>query len=139
MEKKRNKLVFKCLKQLDEQGYMTAMMMLISTLLLGFIFHLCHATMNERAFLDREEEQFKKHSLLVLGMKDTISYIQKTDVETTEKTFTYEEGTVHAAIQSSPSEVIYITLNGTTQNETKVFAMFQYNQTLKEVLEWSEG
>lgn len=139
MEKKRNRLVFKCLEQLDERGYMTAMMMLISTLLLGFIFHLCHATMNERAFLDREEEQFKKHTLLVLGMKDTILYIQKTGVETTEKTFTYEEGTVHAVIQSSPSEVIHITLNGTTQNETQVFALFQYNQTLKEVIEWSEG
>lgn len=95
--------------------------------------------MNERAFLDREEEQFKKQSLLVLGMKDTISYIRKTGFKTTEKTFNYEEGTVHATIQSSSSEMIYITLNGTTHNATQVYALFQYNQTLNEVVEWSES
>lgn len=139
MEKKRNKLAFRCLNLLDEKGYMTAMMMLLSTILLGFIFHLCYATMNERAFLDREEEQFKKQSLLVLGMKDTISYIRKTGVKTAEKTFIYDEGTVHATIQSSASDMIHITLNGTTQNATQVFALFQYNQTLNEVIEWSES
>jgi hypothetical protein len=139
MEKKRNKLVFKCLIDLDEQGYMTAMMMLVSTLLLAFVFHLCYVTMNERAFLDREEEQFKKQALLVLGMKDTISYIQKTGSVTTEKTFTYKEGSVRAVIQSSSSDVIHVTLSGTTQNATRVFALIQYNQTLQEVVEWSEG
>ena len=139
MEKRKNRFVFKCLEPLNEQGYMTAMMMLISTLLLGFVFHLWQLTANERAFLDREEEQFKKQSLLVLGMKDTISYIQKAGAKTTEKTFNYEEGTVRAAIQSSPSEIVHITLSGTTRNETHIFAVIQYNQTLHEVVEWSEG
>ena len=139
MEIKKSRFVFKCLEPLNERGYMTAMMMLISTLLLAFVFHLCQMTVNERAFLDREEEQFKKQSLLVLGMKDTISYIQKTGAKTTEKTFSYEEGTVRAAIQSSPSEIVHITLSGTTRNEAHIFAVFQYNQTLQEVVEWSEG
>ena len=139
MGTKKNRFVFKCLEPLNERGYMTAMMMLISTLLLAFVFHLCQLTANERAFLDREEEQFKKQSLLVLGMKDTISYIQKTGAKTTEKTFSYEEGTIRSTIQSSPSEVVTITLSGTTRNETPIFAVIQYNQTLHEVVEWSEG
>lgn len=117
---------------------MTAMMMMISTLLLGFVFHLWNVTQNERVFLDREEEEIKKQTLLVLGMKDTISYIQKTGGFSAERTFTYNEGTVRAVINSS-SDVLQITLSGTTDNGIRVAASFQYNQMMKQVVEWSEG
>ncbi|MFK3958481.1 competence type IV pilus minor pilin ComGG [Guptibacillus hwajinpoensis] len=138
MDRKKSALYFKCLINLNEKGYMTAMMMLISTLLLGFVFHLWNMTQNERVFLDREEEEIKKQTLLVLGMKDTISYIQKTGGSSAEKTFTYDEGTVRAVINAS-SDVLQITLSATTDNGIRVAASFQYNQMMKQVVEWSEG
>ncbi|WP_347549640.1 hypothetical protein ABFG93_19335 [Pseudalkalibacillus hwajinpoensis] len=91
----------------NEKGYITATMMLISTLVIGFVLHLCTITENERNFLDREEEELRKESLIVLGMKDTISYIQYQAIPLQNRTFSYQEGTIEAVIsRTSEHELI---------------------------------
>ena len=138
MEEGKNALFFKWQIVMDERGYMTAIMMLMSTLVLGFLLHLCFITESERGFLDQEEEQNRKESLLVLGMKDTISYIQKNGGLVNELTFTYEEGTITAFVQLVSTDVLQVTLNGGTRKGTRVVATFHYNQKKKQVIRWGE-
>ncbi|MGB7999639.1 MAG: competence type IV pilus minor pilin ComGG [Anaerobacillus sp.] len=117
---------------------MTALMMLMSTLVLGFLLHLFFITDSERGFLNQEEEQNRKESLLVLGMKDTISYIQKNGGLVNELTFTYEEGTITAFVQLVATDVLQVTLYGGTRKGTRVVATFHYNQKKKQVIRWGE-
>lgn len=138
MEKVRTALFSKLQMRLDELGYMTAMVMLMSTLTIGFILHLCTITENEREFLNREEEQDRKESLLVLGMKDTISYITKSGSITTEQTYTYEEGTVTSVISFQSTDELKVKLNGATQTGTRIAATFYYNVVKGKVTKWGE-
>ncbi len=138
MEEGKNALFFKWQIVMDERGYMTALMMLMSTLVLGFLLHLFFITDSERGFLNQEEEQNRKESLLVLGMKDTISYIQKNGGLVNELTFTYEEGTITAFVQLVATDVLQVTLYGGTRKGTRVVATFHYNQKKKQVIRWGE-
>ncbi len=134
----KNALFSKWQIVMDERGYMTAIMMLMSTLVFGFMLHLFLVTEGERGFLDQEEEQSRKESLLVLGMKDTISYIQKNEGALSEQRFTYEEGTITAFIQMVSADVLQVNLSGGTKRGTKVVATFHYNQNKNLVISWGE-
>ncbi|MBN8208248.1 hypothetical protein JI666_05760 [Bacillus sp. NTK071] len=138
MEKVRNVLFSRLQMRLNELGYMTAMVMLISTLTIGFILHLCTITENEREFLNREEEQDRKESLLVLGMRDTISYITKSGSTATEQTYSYEEGTITSVIYLQSTDELKIKINGATQTGTRIAATFYYNVVKGKVTKWGE-
>lgn len=117
---------------------MTATMMLMSTLLIGYVLHLCIITANERAFLEQKELQVNKVALLVLGMKDTISYIQQTGTDSGEKSFAYEEGTLIAKISYISEREQQIMLSGITPTNQQITVTFHYDRLANKVLKWGE-
>ncbi|WP_377888529.1 competence type IV pilus minor pilin ComGG [Alkalihalobacillus sp. R86527] len=117
---------------------MTATMMLISTLLIGYVVHLCTITANERAFLEQKELHLNKVALLVLGMKDTISYIQQSEIINGEKIFAYKEGTLIAKITFISESDHQIVLSGTTATNQQITVTFHYDRSTNKVLKWGE-
>lgn len=117
---------------------MTATMMLVSTLLIGFVLHLCTITANERAFVEQKEAQLNKVALLVLGMKDTISYIQKSGIRDGELHLDYKEGGVIADIIYLSEEEQEIVLSATTSAKQQISVTIQYNQAINKVLKWGD-
>ncbi|WP_270179254.1 competence type IV pilus minor pilin ComGG [Alkalihalobacillus sp. CinArs1] len=117
---------------------MTATMMLVSTLLIGYMLHLSTITASERAFVEQKELHLNKVALLVLGMKDTILYIQKSGTIYGEKSFAYKEGTLMAKITSISDSDQQIILTGVTASGQQTSVTFYYDRLNNKVLKWGD-